>query len=1175
MQPTSEQLWYEEIDFNCLNVWKFKKQHPYVQMGMPHVPECWLPYFQFHSAQARASGDKNTCHRMLVSIMLQTMSAVNNGSYFVAPSTLIQLNKATLRSCTSPLNTAMCPNWQLSPLPPPPLGVSPVVQIFNADSVEVAVQMILDNPGSRPLVLNMASSTSPGGGFKRGHWAQEESLMRRSNYWLAIDSDFGAPPPSVQYPIPSTGTTISQNVVVFRGSERLGYPFLATPLLLDFIAVAAIKGPALSAPGTIAEPEASETYAKICSIFHIAAASGFTELVLGSFGCGAFKNPPRHIALLFCEAIRAYAKYFKRICFGIYDDINAPQGGNLQVFCDVFQCPPTIIPELQLNQAYLVASRRSPDLFIASNVAMPTSPVLNSFVINPINILGFHPVQCRFGGLCKLMTDPTHCREFEHPKMCDFGANCRNLNSKEHMVSFCHPPACRYAGLCDDINNPHHCSQFLHPPPCVYAGACTIYSPSHAEKYSHPPPCRYGPDCRETGETHCREYRHAQTDCKFGKTCAYIPGNIALTPAEIILHLRNFRHPFLPPCTFQPNCTKVADDNHTTMFSHHCWYGAQCNKLGDGRHCNLFTHAEREMCRFGTHCTKMADGIHMQQFSHPHMRDLRRQCKYGIFCLDKSVHHRMEYDHPASNIPICEIRMLNKSIDFYGNKETMFSSLNQANGGRVTVNPKILSWVRKFRPMHRCKPDVMKLIVKHGVVVSLKFQEYLQKNPYYAALQEVYQHAAIRNFLARHAAGFDTHKPVSSWAKLLLKSVLLKGIHVSKKDTKVTRSKVDTLIGRDSSAQLKQMVLSVAETVKTHQTKGIGYCKDTLLGTDDQVFTVVGPTLRPYGYGNIVLVFSQDIMYHPDFNMSPHAATGYIDYPPKPGEVETYHRAKTTAAIDGWDELIAATIQERFKGHSIEQIKHSYTHQDPHICVEGHLPSTVPLSYVEKIVICQKDLDALDAGDPGHTVSTRLRHAFRDRPGETILVVPTEAEVLPEAMKFMLPKRTSAVVTPHVQRTGFEFALVGKKETVIPLRMKHKGQGTIFFEAVGSDIRICITKSPEKTHSSKNHMGPNSCYTVGLLTGRDRSSWVCKGLSPHGSPLIVHAPFSEMFQNVLMSGPVGYRITYNGHKGIVTLENCANHFSVSLHDKFAISGLQFVTVASMGHCASFFNFQVS
>ena len=55
-------------------------------------------------------------------------------------------------------------------------------------------------------------------------------------------------------------------------------------------------------------------------ILHIAAANEADALVLGAFGCGAFKNDPRIVAEAYNSAvnIREYKKSFKIIEFAVY-----------------------------------------------------------------------------------------------------------------------------------------------------------------------------------------------------------------------------------------------------------------------------------------------------------------------------------------------------------------------------------------------------------------------------------------------------------------------------------------------------------------------------------------------------------------------------------------------------------------------------------------------------------------------------------------------------------------------------------------------------------------------------------------------------------------------------------------------------------------------------------------
>jgi len=81
---------------------------------------------------------------------------------------------------------------------------------------------------------------------------------------------------------------------------------------------------------------------KIQAILNIAQKHGHRVLVLGPFGCGAFRNPAKNIAELFKEVLAEarYSFYFTRIVFAILEDSNSHGKrnpvGNLAAFRSVF-----------------------------------------------------------------------------------------------------------------------------------------------------------------------------------------------------------------------------------------------------------------------------------------------------------------------------------------------------------------------------------------------------------------------------------------------------------------------------------------------------------------------------------------------------------------------------------------------------------------------------------------------------------------------------------------------------------------------------------------------------------------------------------------------------------------------------------------------------------------------
>ena len=222
-----------------------------------------------------------------------------------------------------------------------------VVEVQNIDCLYAGVQ--LKEQGYNPAVLNMASRRNPGGGVATGAGAQEETLFRRTNLFRSLyqfapfAGMYGIKSSRYQYPLDRNfGGVYTPGAIYFRESEQKGYALLDNPVSLSFITVAGMNRPDLTADGMIADHHVGPIKNKIRTIFRIGLVHGHDSLVLGALGCGAFRNPPRHVARLFHEVMEEpeFKDKYRKIVFAILDDHNAHQShnpeGNFKPFADEF-----------------------------------------------------------------------------------------------------------------------------------------------------------------------------------------------------------------------------------------------------------------------------------------------------------------------------------------------------------------------------------------------------------------------------------------------------------------------------------------------------------------------------------------------------------------------------------------------------------------------------------------------------------------------------------------------------------------------------------------------------------------------------------------------------------------------------------------------------------------------
>ncbi len=187
--------------------------------------------------------------------------------------------------------------------------------------------------GMNTAVLNFASAATPGGGVRKGSSAQEESLCRISTLYPCLrdkrlwDNYYSLN--RMRCDRRNTDSVIyTPSVIVFRSDdndmEKLGEREWYSVNVLS-AAAPDLRSPR---PGDsdygVRETRVggSEIYAlhyrRMKRILEIAAGEGNEVIVLGAFGCGAFRNPPSLVARALKSAVLEYINRFRTIEFAVY-----------------------------------------------------------------------------------------------------------------------------------------------------------------------------------------------------------------------------------------------------------------------------------------------------------------------------------------------------------------------------------------------------------------------------------------------------------------------------------------------------------------------------------------------------------------------------------------------------------------------------------------------------------------------------------------------------------------------------------------------------------------------------------------------------------------------------------------------------------------------------------------
>ena len=227
------------------------------------------------------------------------------------------------------------------------------IKVTQSKSLEAAMRYAEDDATSDRLiaVLNFASAVNPGGGVERGSSAQEEDICRCSTLFPVLTQpslamSFYEPNRKARNPLHTDDIIYSPDIVIIRSDddamERLDPDEWCK---VDIITCAApdLRPPRPDRfhpnikpePINISRDELYELHlSRAQHILNVAAGQGVDILILGAFGCGAFRNDPNVVARAYADALKEYAQYFDVVEFAVY--CTPFDQKNYKAFKDVF-----------------------------------------------------------------------------------------------------------------------------------------------------------------------------------------------------------------------------------------------------------------------------------------------------------------------------------------------------------------------------------------------------------------------------------------------------------------------------------------------------------------------------------------------------------------------------------------------------------------------------------------------------------------------------------------------------------------------------------------------------------------------------------------------------------------------------------------------------------------------
>ena len=208
------------------------------------------------------------------------------------------------------------------------------ITVEKARTFETALILQRENPKDRITVHNFASATNPGGGVTKGSTAQEECLCRCSTLYPVLNTEelkkryylYHRERHDTRY---TDRCIYTPGVVVIKTDTDQPCRMKEEEWChVDVITCAAPNlrsyprhsmNPSSGEAAEMTNSELLEMHKKRARHMLYAALENQTDiLVLGAFGCGAFRNDPEVVARAYKEILPEFMGKFKKITFAVY-----------------------------------------------------------------------------------------------------------------------------------------------------------------------------------------------------------------------------------------------------------------------------------------------------------------------------------------------------------------------------------------------------------------------------------------------------------------------------------------------------------------------------------------------------------------------------------------------------------------------------------------------------------------------------------------------------------------------------------------------------------------------------------------------------------------------------------------------------------------------------------------